>query len=286
MTFRDIATPSAPHRWVVYDFDFKTGRIRWEREAANAVPSQPRHLKNSYASETPVTDGERVYVYFGSLGILSALDLSGHRLWTQELGAFDGRQAFGTAASPVLHGDRIFVVHDNATESFMAEYDKKTGKETWHVKRDEVENWSTPFVWENALRTEIVTTGLRKVRSYDLDGRLLWELSGMTINVAPTPFAQHGLVYINSGYPGASPRPVYAIRPGGSGDISLKADQTSNEFIVWYQPLLGTYNLSLVRGLPHAPRPRLSPLPTPDGASDLRAAENRTEAAGSAPRWA
>jgi hypothetical protein len=85
---------------------------------------------------------------------------------------------------------------------------------------------------------------MRKVRSYDLDGKVLWELSGMTVNVSPSPFAKDGLVYINSGYPGASPRPVYAVRPGASGDISLKPGETSNEFIVWYQPLLGTYNTS------------------------------------------
>jgi outer membrane protein assembly factor BamB len=85
---------------------------------------------------------------------------------------------------------------------------------------------------------------MNKVRSYDLDGKLLWELKGMTVNVVPTPFSRHGLVYINSGYPGGSPRPVYAIRPGASGDISLKPGETSNEYIVWYQPLLGTYNTS------------------------------------------
>jgi outer membrane protein assembly factor BamB len=235
---------TSDHRWMAYDVDFQTGRIRWQQELARSVPKVQRHIKNTFASETPVTDGQRVYVYFGSIGILSALDFNGRRLWTQELGAYDGRQAFGTAASPVLHGDRIYVVHDNATESFIAAYDKKTGNEIWRVKRDETENWATPFVWENDLRTEIVTSGLKKVRSYDLEGRLLWELSGMTVNVTPTPFARHGLVYINSGYPGASPRPVYAIRPGASGDISLKGDQTSNEFIVWYQPLLGTYNTS------------------------------------------
>jgi outer membrane protein assembly factor BamB len=235
---------TAEHRWMVYDVDFTTGKIRWQQELLRAVPKVQRHIKNSFASETPVTDGERVYVYFGSLGVLTALDMSGRRLWTKELGAFDGRQAFGTAASPAVHGDRMIVVHDNATESFIAAYDRRTGEEIWRVKRDEVENWSTPFVWENDLRTEIVTSGLRKVRSYDLDGKLLWELSGMTVNVTPTPFAHHGLVYINSGYPGASPRPVYAVRPGASGDISLKPGETSNEFIVWYQPLLGTYNTS------------------------------------------
>lgn len=235
---------TAEHRWMVYDVDFNTGRIRWQQELLRSMPRVQRHLKNSFASETPVTDGERVYVYFGSIGLLTALDLNGRRLWTKELGAYDGRQAFGTAASPVVHQDRVIVVHDNATDSFIAAFDKKTGAEIWRVKRDEVENWSTPFVWENELRTEIVTSGLRKVRSYGLDGTLLWELAGMTVNVTPSPFASHGLVFINSGYPGASPRPVYAIKPGASGDISLKPGETSNEFIVWYQPLLGTYNTS------------------------------------------
>ena len=240
---------TAEHRWVVYDVDFATGKIRWQRELVRAVPKVQRHIKNSFASETPVTDGERVYVYFGSIGLLTALDMNGERVWLQELGAYDGRQAFGTAASPVVHGDRIIVVHDNVTESFIAAFDKRSGKELWRVKRDEVENWASPFIWENELRTEIVTSGLRRVRSYDLDGKLLWELGGMTVNVTPTPFAAHGLVYINSGYPGASPRPVYAIRPGASGDISLKSGETSNKIIAWYQPLLGTYNTSsLVHG--------------------------------------
>jgi outer membrane protein assembly factor BamB len=235
---------SAEHRWMVYDVDFETGRIRWQQELVRAVPKVQRHIKNSFASETAVTDGERVYVYFGSIGLLAAFDFNGRRVWAKELGAFDGRQAFGTAASPALHKDRIFIVHDNATGSFMAALDTRTGNEIWRVARDEVENWSTPYIWENERRTEIVTSGLRKVRSYDLDGKLLWELSGMTINVTPTPFASHGLVFINSGYPGASPRPVYAVRPGASGDISLKPDEASNEFIAWYQPLLGTYNTS------------------------------------------
>jgi outer membrane protein assembly factor BamB len=87
---------------------------------------------------------------------------------------------------------------------------------------------------------------MRKVRSYDLDGKLLWELSGMTVNTVPTPFASSGLLYVSSGYPGGNPRPVYAIKPGASGDISLKEGETSNEFIAWYQPLLGTYNTSAI----------------------------------------
>ena len=116
---------SGEHRGMMYDVDFQTGKIRWEHELARGVPKVQRHIKNSYASETPVTDGERIYAYFGSVGLLAALDLNGRRVWMQELGAYDGRQAFGTAASPAVHGDRVIVVHDNATESFMAAYDKR-----------------------------------------------------------------------------------------------------------------------------------------------------------------
>ena len=211
----------------------------------SVLPRITRHIKNSYASETPVTDGERVYVYFGSIGLVAALDLNGKPVWTkEEIGAFDGRQGFGMAASPVLYKDRLYIVNDNNTQSFIAAFDKRTGDEVWKVTREEVENWSTPFVWENEVRTEIVTAGMGKVRSYDLDGKLLWELKGMTVNTVPTPFARHGLVYVSSGYPGGALRPVYAIRPGASGDISLRPNETSNQYIVWSNPLLGTYNTS------------------------------------------
>ena len=102
-------------------------------------------------------------------------------------------------------------------------------------------------MWENELRTEIVTTGRGKVRSRDLDGRLLWELTGMTVNTSPTPFAADGLAYLSSGYPGSAIRPVFAIRPGGSGDISFDPDNpTDHPYIVWFQPLLGTYVTSAI----------------------------------------
>ena len=235
---------TAIHRWMVYDVDFETGELHWKRQLHQAVPPITRHIKNSFASETPVTDGERVYVYFGSIGLVAALTMEGETIWTQELGAYSGRQAFAPAASPVLHQGRLYVVNDNTTASFLAAFDLQTGEQIWRVERDEVENWSTPLVWENDLRTEIVTTGHRKIRSYDLNGELLWELGGMTGNVVPTPFAKHGLVYLSSGYPGANPRPVYAVRPGASGDISLRAGETNNDYIVWYQPRLGTYQTS------------------------------------------
>lgn len=248
---------SQVHRWVMYDIDFKTGRLRWQQELHSEAPTIAKHIKNSYASETPVTDGRHVYVYFGSVGLVAALNMSGETVWTQRIGAFETTLGFGTAASPALFGDRLYVVNDNVTESFIAAFDKETGEEIWRISRDERgQNWSTPFVWENELRTEIVTAGTRAVRSYDLDGNLLWEIHGMSGLTIPTPFARHGLVYISSGYPGGGLRPVYAVRPGAAGDISLWLDERrglatgfpgplrSSDAIAWSYPLLGTYNTS------------------------------------------
>src|SRR5207244_11713056 len=121
----------------------------------------------------------------------------------------------------------------------------KTGTELWRVNRDENEGWSTPVVWEHEMRTEIVTAAARRIRSYDLDGKLLWELSGMSdFGSIPTPVVGTGLVYISSGYPGSARRPAFAVRPGAAGDISLKPDEMSNQSIAWFQPLVGSYQTS------------------------------------------
>jgi outer membrane protein assembly factor BamB len=229
------------HRWMVYCVDWKTGKILWEREAFKGVPPSSRHLKNSYASETPVTDGERVYVYFGNVGLF-CYDMDGKPLWNKRWGPFKTRYGWGTAASPVLHKDRIYVVNDNDDQSFIIALDKKTGNQIWRVDREEGSNWATPYIWENELRTEIVTPGTKKVRSYDLNGKLLWELVGMSSISIPTPFSKFGLVYITSGYVMDPVRPVYAIRPGAAGDISLKEGERGNQHIAWFQPQAGPYN--------------------------------------------
>ena len=237
------------HRWMLYDIDFKSGRIRWEKEIARGIPSIGKHIKNSFATETPVTDGRFVYTYLGSAGLLTAVDFKGKTIWTKETGAVEGVSEYGSGSSPALYKDRVIIVNDNRKQSFIAAYELRTGRELWNVPRQESQSWATPLVWENELRTEIVTASTNKVRSYDLDGGLLWELKGMTNLSTPSPFANQGLVYISSGYPGTSPRPVYAIKPGASGDISLVKDQTSNEFVVWSNPALGTYaTSSLVYG--------------------------------------
>ncbi len=249
------------HRWMVYAIDFHTGAVRWQRELYAATPPGKRHLKNSFASETPVTDGRRVYVYFGAIGQLAAFNMSGETVWTSELEAYNTTLEMGTGASPILHDDRVYVVNDNTTHSFVAAFEKDTGNEVWRVDRDERgQNWSTPFVWEHDLRTELVTAGTQGVRSYALDGELLWELHGMSGLTIPTPFTAHDLVYISSGYPGGGLRPVYAVKPGASGDISIFTEDqmrrgipsgfpgplTSSDSIAWSYPLLGTYNTTAI----------------------------------------
>lgn len=232
-----------PHRWMVYCIDWHNGSIVWERLVHKAVPQQPVHLKSTYASETPVTDGQRLYVYFGSLGPF-CYDLDGNKLWSQKWPSFKISNNWGTAASPVLHQDRLYIVNDNEEQSFLVALDKKTGKQIWRTERDEKGNWATPYIWQNKQRTELITSGRGKVRSYDLDGRLLWELGGMSSIVIPSPLAEHGLLYVCSGYVGDRKRPIYAIRPGAVGDITLKNGQNSNEYVAWCQTKGGSYNPS------------------------------------------
>ena len=237
-------TPSKDvHHWMVYCLDRRSGQRIWERQVHQSSPQSSIHLKNTYASETPVTDGERVYACFGNVGIF-CLDFEGNEVWSQKLPAFQTRNGWGTASSPVLHGDKIYLVNDNDERSFLLALDKRTGKEVWRVARDEKSNWATPYIWENEQRTEIVTPGRTKVRSYDLSGKLLWELGGMSSIVIPTPFSKFGLLYVCSGYVGDKIRPIFAIRPGAVGDISLNAEETSNRFIAWCQKTAAPYNPS------------------------------------------
>ena len=232
------------HRWMVYCIDWNKGTVLWKKEAFKGEPQSPVHIKNTYASETPVTDGERVYAYFGNVG-LACYDLDGKEVWSKKITPRKMRMGWGTAASPALDGDRLYVVNDNEEQSYLTALDKKTGEEVWKVERDEKSNWASPFVWKNKERTEIVTCGSNRVRSYDRDGKVLWELSGMSVLAIPTPLAGPELLYVSSGYVlDPKIKPVYAIKPGASGDISLKDGETSNKWIVWCQKQAGPYNPS------------------------------------------
>jgi len=236
--------PEGVHQWLTYCLDIKTGMVLWRKKAHEGEPQFPRHPKSTYASETPTTDGERLYVLFGDLG-LYCYDFDGGLIWSVPIEGKKTYSGYGTAASPVVHGEQVIMIYDNQEESYIASYDTKTGKERWRSHRDEKSTWATPLVWENRFRTEIVTSGRQKIRSYDLDGQVLWELNGRMSNlIIPSPFEAFGMVYITSGYVGDQNRPVYAIQPGAAGDITLMEENTSNEFIQWFQPRLGPYNTS------------------------------------------
>ena len=242
----DRAEPSdATHRWKVLCLDLESGSIRWEKTVHEGKPKQPIHVKGSYAAETPVVDGDRLWCLFGNVGLF-CLDHDGNQQWRRELPSHAMRNGWGTAASPALHDGRIYLVDDNQEASGIVALNAATGAEIWKSDRDEKSNWSTPFVWVTPERTEIVTAGTGKVRSYDTDGKLLWSLQGMSSITIATPYELDGLLCVSSGYVMDRSKPLYAIRPGASGDISLAPDATSNAAIAWSQPSAAPYNPSTV----------------------------------------
>jgi len=235
--------PDEVHHWTVLCVDWQTGKILWKQTAQSGKPQTTVHGKNTYASETPVTDGERLYAYFGNVGLF-CYDLEGNPLWAQKWPAVKTRHGWGSAASPVLHRDRLYIVNDNEEKSFLVALDKRTGKEVWKIERDEKSNWATPFIWENEKRTEIVIPGTGKARSYDLAGKPLWEFGPLSNITIPTPSARHGLLFVGSGFVLDKHRPLYAVRPGASGDITLKEDETSSEHVAWRLPQGAPYHPS------------------------------------------
>ena len=237
--------PKDKHTWKVLSFDLATGKPNWERTVHAGAPEGTIHIKNSFGSETAVTDGERIYAYFGNVGIY-CLDMTGEVLWEKRFEAKKTRLAWGTAASPALHNGRLYLVNDNEEESWLMALDAKTGDEIWKVARKEKSNWSTPYVWENKLRTEIITPGSQLSRAYDTDGKLLYEFGGASTITIATPYSYDGLLYVTSGYVGDRRKPIFAIRPGAEGDISLGKDETSNEFIAWCNKTAAPYNPSTI----------------------------------------
>ncbi len=253
----DRPDPSqAVHHWRVYALSLEDGDELWMREVYSGSPPHPRHLKNTYASETPVVDAKGVYAYFGNTGLF-AFDHEGEALWQRELPEGDTLNGWGTASSPVLHEGRLYIVHDNEDESYLVGIDAATGDILWRVERDAHSAWSTPYVWENELRTELVTNGANsppeaaalgfpesqgKMRSYDLDGNLIWELSGGNGPVVPSPFAWEGNLYITTGWVATKYRPAFVLRPGMNGEYAFRAGETEHENLVWSSDKLGPYH--------------------------------------------
>ena len=250
VTARDIelTAESGEIRYMVYAFDAATGHVRWEREAHKGLPFGGRHRKNTYASETPATDGERLYVYFGNVGLF-AFTLDGLPVWSKRFDPQPMYLDFGTASSPVVHDGQVFVLHDNDGQSFLAAVDARTGQERWRINRDlpagqSTSGWSTPFVWKHELRTELVVIGRRHAVGYSLSGKELWRLGGLTGQSTPSPVVAGGLLYVSTGSQGESNRPLFAVRPGASGDISLAKGETRSAFVAWMHPRASAYTSS------------------------------------------
>ena len=215
------------------------GGVVWSKVLREAVPHEGTHMTASWASNSPVTDGEHLFAYFGSQG-LYCLDMDGNQIWAKDLGDMRTRRAFGEGSSPALSGDTLLINWDHEGDSFIVALDKRTGDELWRRDRDEVTSWSTPLIVEHAGRRQAIVSATDRVRGYDLaTGDVLWEVGGMTVNVIPSPVHIDGLAIVTSGFRGNA---LLAIRLAGA-----KGDLTGTDAIVW----------SLDRDTPYTPSPLL-----------------------------
>jgi outer membrane protein assembly factor BamB len=237
------------HSWKLVALDRRTGKVLWERVAHEGIPKTKRHPKSSQATATPVTDGRHVIVSFGSEG-LYAYDIDGKLLWTKDLGVlnagwfYDPDYEWGVGSSPIIWKNLVIVQCDIQKNSFIAAFDVTTGQPAWRTAREEIPSWSTPAIFEHDGRAELVTQATTFIRGYNPEsGKELWRLGGNSEITIPTPIVGPGVIIVTNGYRGV--QPIFAIKPGASGDITLKGDATTNEFIAW----------STNRGGPYIPTP-------------------------------
>nr|WP_182866087.1 PQQ-binding-like beta-propeller repeat protein [Rhodopirellula sp. JC639] len=225
------------YRWQVMCLDANTGDLIWRQTAREGRPRMERHSSNTYATETPVTDGKHVYAYFGMTG-LYCFDMEGNKVWEKDLGSYKMRAGWGTSSSPVLFDGRLFVQVDNEEQSFLVAIDATTGEELWRVLREERSQYSSPIVWSNSERDELIVGGM-VYRSYDPQtGTLLWELDMDKGRSSATPLAVGDRLYVGTEYRNRGGADdgggfLFAITPGGSGDITPSAGQSTTEHIAW-----------------------------------------------------
>jgi outer membrane protein assembly factor BamB len=245
--FGDVAPvkDDPKHTWKVYALDRATGKILWERVASEGVPKVKRHPKSTHADSTPATNGKYLVVLLGSEG-LYAYDLNGKLLWKQDIGVLDSGWFYDAdyqwehGSSPIIFRNLVIIQADVQKDSFIAAYNLKTGKLVWKTPREEISSWGTPTIYEGKTRAELITNGSKAIRGYDpATGKELWRLTPNSEVTTPTPFVAHDLIFVTSGY--APIQPIYAIRPGANGDISLKDGKESNEFIAWSKKRGGPY---------------------------------------------
>ena len=237
------------HTWKLVAIDKASGKVVWERIAHEGIPKTKRHTKSSQANSTPVTDGRVVVVSFGSEG-LYAYDFTGKQLWKKDLGVlnsgwfFDPDYEWGHGSSPIIYKNMVIVQCDIQRGSFIAAFDTQTGKEVWRTERDEIPSWSTPSIMEVDGKAELVTQATNFTRGYDpMTGKELWRYSGNSEIAIPTPIMGPGFIVITNGY--RLVQPIVALKPGATGDITLKQGETKSASIAW----------SMQRGGPYIPTP-------------------------------
>lgn len=233
------------HDFRVYCLDKKSGKILWEQSAYKGVPKVLRHIKATHANCTPATDGKHLVAYFGSEG-LYCYDLDGKLLWKKDLGVLDAGPSgadeiqWGVANSPIIHDGKVILFVAARNESYLAALDMKDGKELWRTSREVDPCWGTPAVHESPQRKQVIVNGYKHIGGYDLTtGAELWKMKGGGDVPVPTPVVAHDLIYITNAHGDASP--VYAIRPGATGDITLAPSETSNSHIAWANMKIGNY---------------------------------------------
>jgi outer membrane protein assembly factor BamB len=224
---------------VVLALDRADGGVVWSQALATVVPHEGGHQTASFASASPVTDGERLYAFFGSNG-LYALDLNGKVLWQLDLGDMATKHGHGEGSSPALFGDTLIVNWDHQGQSFVVALDKRTGETRWQADRDEPSSWATPIVVEHDGRLQVIVSGTNRLRAYDFEtGKVTWEAGGLSGNIVASPVAENGLVIAGSSY---EKRFMMAVRlDGAQGDV------TGTEQVVWTRD----------RSTPYVPSPVL-----------------------------
>jgi outer membrane protein assembly factor BamB len=241
----DASDDRSAHRWMLYAIDKRTGKIAWERVAAEGEPRNKRHIKSTYASASPATDGRIVVAWFGSQGV-HAFDMSGKRLWSVDIGRVDmgaydiPNYEWGPASSPIIWNDLVLLQCDTQADSFVLALDAATGKTVWKTERDELPSWGSPTVVDTAGGPELVTNASKFVRGYDpRSGKELWRLGGSSKITAPTPISADGLIVVASGR--APERPIFAVRHGARGDLTLPDGMSSSSAIAWSYTGRGSY---------------------------------------------
>ncbi len=234
------------HTWRVHALDLHTGKELWTREVFGGTPRTKRHTKSSQANATPVTDGRHIVAVFGAIGQMVCYDMDGALLWKKDVGALDSgwfldpTYQWGHASSPVIYKSSVIVQADQSKGSFLAAFDLADGRELWRTPRtDEVSTWGTPTILSGPKGDELVTNGT-KIRGYDpATGALLWTLAPNSEIAIGSPVVRGDVAYVTGGYPPV--RPVYAVRAGARGDISLPQGRSSSEAIAWSHDRDGTY---------------------------------------------